>query len=101
MPRVGLRDGLARAAAAQELSTMYHGPLLPRGLRPPETLPGRGLHARALRLADAEADHEAVMAPASRLRSRMDPGSPRITLACACPGRDEGWPARRARPPKG
>lgn len=55
---------------------MYHRPLLPRGLRPPEHFSGPGFAARPLRLADAEADFEAVMASAARLRGWMDPEDP-------------------------
>lgn len=55
---------------------MYHRPLLPHGLRPPEAWGGPGWQARALRLADAEADFEAVMASADRLRGWMDPADP-------------------------
>lgn len=52
---------------------MYHRPLLPHGLRPPDQWGGPGWLARPLRLSDAEADFEAVMASADRLRGGMDP----------------------------
>ena len=55
---------------------MYHRPLLPHGLRPPEAWGGPGWLARPLRLTDAEADFEAVMASADRLRGMMDPDNP-------------------------
>lgn len=55
---------------------MYHRPLLPDGLRPPETFTGPGFSARPLRLADAEADFEAVTASAAKLQGWMDPGDP-------------------------
>lgn len=55
---------------------MYHRPLLPAGLRPPETWGGPGWLARPLRLTDAEADFEAVVASADRLRGMMDPDNP-------------------------
>ncbi len=55
---------------------MYHRPLLPDGLRPPECWGGPGWQARPLRLSDAEADFEAVMASAERLRGWMDPDDP-------------------------
>ena len=54
---------------------MYHRPLLPSGLRPPETWGGDCWQARPLCLADAEADYEAVIASADRLRGSMDPES--------------------------
>lgn len=54
---------------------MYHRPLLPEGPQPPETFSGPGFHARPLRLADAEADFEAVMAARDRLIGWMDPTS--------------------------
>jgi hypothetical protein len=55
---------------------MYRRPLLPDGLRPPETWGGPGWLARPMRLADAVADFEAVMASAERLRGGMDPDDP-------------------------
>ena len=54
---------------------MYRRPLLPEGREPPETWAGPGFHARPLRLADAEADFEAVMAAGDRLIGGMDPES--------------------------
>ncbi len=54
---------------------MYSRPLLPDGQRPPDTFSGEGFFARPLLLADAEADFEAVMASAARLRGGMDPES--------------------------
>jgi hypothetical protein len=54
---------------------MYHRPLLPDGQRPPDTFAGDGFIARPLRLADAEADYEAVMAARDRLVGYVDPAS--------------------------
>jgi hypothetical protein len=54
---------------------MYSRPLLRDGPAPPETFSGPGFHARPLRLADAEADYEAVMAARDRLIGGMDPDS--------------------------
>ena len=54
---------------------MYSRPLLPKDQRPPETFSGEGFLARPLRLADAEADFEAVMAARDRLIGGMDPDS--------------------------
>lgn len=54
---------------------MYQRLLLPESLRPPDTFGGPGFAARPLRLADAEADFEAVMATASRLQGVLDPDS--------------------------
>jgi hypothetical protein len=55
---------------------MYKRPLLPLGVRPPDTFAGPGFIARPLRLSDAEDDFEAVMASADRLRGAMDPADP-------------------------
>ncbi len=55
---------------------MYRRPLLPDGLRPPESWAGPGFAARPLRLADAEDDFAAVLASADRLRGAMDPDDP-------------------------
>ena len=55
---------------------MYKRPLLPHGIRPPETFAGPGFIARPLRLTDAEDDFEAVIASADRLRGAMDPDDP-------------------------
>ena len=55
---------------------MYKRPLLPHGLRPPETFAGPGFIARPLRLTDAEDDFAAVVASADRLRGHMDPADP-------------------------
>jgi hypothetical protein len=55
---------------------MYKRPLLPDGIRPPETFAGPGFVARPLRLTDAEDDFEAVLGSADRLRGAMDPGDP-------------------------
>lgn len=52
---------------------MYRRPLLAHDRRPPETFAGAGFLARPLRLSDAEADFEAVMASADRLKGAMDP----------------------------
>ncbi len=54
---------------------MYSRPLLPNGPQPPETFAGPGFVARPLRLSDAEADFEAVMAARGRLVGWMDPAS--------------------------
>jgi len=54
---------------------MYHRPLLPQGLRPPERWGGPGWLARPLCLTDAEADFEAVTTSAERLRGAMNPDS--------------------------
>ena len=54
---------------------MYSRKLLPPGTSVPETLAGNGFLLRPLRLADAEADFEAVTASAERLRGWMNPGS--------------------------
>jgi hypothetical protein len=54
---------------------MYCRPLLPHGPQPPETWTGPGFRARPLRLSDAEADLEAVMAARDRLIGWMDPES--------------------------
>ncbi len=62
------------APAPPDPRAMYRRPLLPDGQRPPETFSGPGFEARPLRLADAEADHEAVIASRDRLRGSMDPG---------------------------
>lgn len=58
------------------MGAMYRRPLLPDALRPPDTFAGAGFVARPLRLSDAEADFEAVMASAGRLRGHMDPDDP-------------------------
>ena len=58
------------------LGPMYHRPLLPHGVRPPETWGGPDWMARPLRLSDAEADFEAVMDSAAALRGWMDPDDP-------------------------
>jgi RimJ/RimL family protein N-acetyltransferase len=55
---------------------MYRRPLLPEGASPPETIRGDGFLMRPLRLADAEADYEAVMESERRLRGWMDPDDP-------------------------
>jgi hypothetical protein len=55
---------------------MYRRPLLPHGLRPPETWGGPGWLARPLCLTDAESDFEAVTASTDRLRGAMEPDSP-------------------------
>ena len=55
---------------------MYRRPLLPDGLRPPDTWEGPGFAARPLRLADAEEDFAAVQSSAARLRGHMDPADP-------------------------
>jgi hypothetical protein len=54
---------------------MYRRPLLPEGVEVPERVEGEGFVLRPLRLADAEADYEAVMESAGRLRGFMNPGS--------------------------
>jgi hypothetical protein len=53
-----------------------HRPLLPDRLRPPDVWGGPGWSARPLRLSDAEADYEAVMASADRLKGCLDPDDP-------------------------
>ncbi len=64
------------ATGRDTLIPMYHRPLLPRGIRPPDTFAGPGFAARPLRLADAAGDFAAVMASTERLRGWMDPADP-------------------------
>lgn len=52
---------------------MYERPLYPGGIRPPETFSGERFFARPLRLSDAEADYEAVMAAGDRLKTVFAP----------------------------
>ncbi len=52
---------------------MYRRRLLPEGVSPPKAIRGEGFLMRPLLLADAEADYEAVMETAARLRGFMDP----------------------------
>ncbi|MCX7890468.1 MAG: hypothetical protein N2422_12205, partial [Rhodobacteraceae bacterium] len=55
---------------------MYHRPLLPDGIRPPDSFEGTGFVARPLRVTDAEDDFAAVMAARHRLKGAMDPDDP-------------------------